>query len=109
MPGFVALAHEFAHVQDWMTSGKTNFTTSTAWYVSGIDGRTVARSEIFATDMENRLRANLGLPLREFYGADRSRGITEGQILLPGTRTNANLGFINGGVDAAGNLIPITY
>lgn len=109
IPGFVSLAHEFGHVQDWLTNGRTNFTTSTAWYVSAIDGRTVARSEMFATDVENRLRANLGLPLREFYGADRSKGITKGQILLPGTRTNANLNFINGGVDAAGNLIPITY
>jgi hypothetical protein len=109
IPGYVVLAHEFAHVQDWMTNGRTNFVSSTGWYTSAIDGRIVARSEIFATDLENRLRASLGLPLREWYGADRSKGITEGQILLPGTRTNANLGFINGGVDAAGNLIPITY
>jgi len=109
IPGFVALAHEFAHVQDWITNGRTNFTAGTQWYTSAIDGRIVARSEIFATDVENRLRANLGLPLREFYSADRSRGITEGQILMPGTRTNANINFINNGVDAAGNLIPVTY
>ncbi|MGB8192055.1 MAG: RHS repeat-associated core domain-containing protein, partial [Chitinophagaceae bacterium] len=109
IPGYVALAHEFAHVQDWMKNGRANFIPSTAWYTSSIDGRAVARSEIFATDMENRLRSSLGLPLREFYGADRSRGIKEGQILLPGTRTNANLAFVNGGLDAAGHLIPITY
>ncbi|HMI63652.1 MAG TPA: hypothetical protein VK518_22200 [Puia sp.] len=53
IPGFVALAHELGHVEDWLTS--------------------------------------LGLPLREFFSADRSKGITEGQILLPGTRTNANI------------------
>ena len=109
IPGYVTLAHELGHVQDWIANGRLNFTAATAWYTSAIDGRIVARSEIFATDIENRLRASLRLPLREFYGADRSKGITEGQILLPGTRTNANLGFINGGVDAAGNLIPITY
>ena len=109
MPGFVALAHEFGHVQDYLTNGATNFLRGNAWYQSAIDGRDVARSEMFATDVENRLRASLGLPLREFYSADRSKGITEGQILLPGTRTNANIGFINGGVDAAGNLIPINY
>jgi hypothetical protein len=109
IPGFVALAHEFGHVQDWLTNGKSNFTAGTAWYTSAIDGRIVTRSEIFATDIENRLRANLGLPLREFYSADKSKGITEGQILLPGTRTNANIGFINSGVDAKGNLIPVTY
>lgn len=109
IPGYVALAHEFGHVQDWMTNGRTNFTAGTGWYTSPIDGRIVARSEIFATDIENRLRANLGLPLREFYEADRAKGITAGQILLPGTRTNANIGFINNGVDAAGNLIPVTY
>jgi len=109
IPGFVSLAHEFAHVQDYLTNGSTNMLASNAWYTSAIDGRLVARSEIFATDAENRLRANLGLPLREFYSADRSKGITEGQILLPGTRTNANLNFINGGIDALGNLIPVTY
>lgn len=78
IPGFVALAHEFGHVQDWVTNGRTNFTAGTGWYTSAIDGRIIARSEIFATDLENRLRASLGLPLREFYSADRSKGITEG-------------------------------
>lgn len=109
IPGFVALAHEFAHVQDWMTNGRTNFTAGTGWYTSAIDGRVVARSEMFATDMENRLRASLGLPLREFYSADKATGLFEGRILNAGTRTNANINFINGGTDAAGNLIPVTY
>jgi RHS repeat-associated protein len=110
IPGFVALAHEFAHVQDYLTNGSTNFLASNGWYTSSIiPGRVVGRTEIFATDVENRLRASLGLPLREFYGADRATGTYEGRILNAGTRTNANINFINGGVDAAGNLIPITY
>jgi hypothetical protein len=90
IPSFVALAHEFAHVQDYLTNGSTNFLKSSKWYTSTIDGRDVARSEIFATDVENRLRGRLGLPLRQFYSADRSKGITEGQILSPGTRANVN-------------------
>lgn len=109
MPGFVALAHEFGHVQDYLTNGSTNFLRSNRWYTSAIDGRDVARSEMFATDVENRLRASLGLPLREFYSADRAKGLFEGRILNAGTRTNANIGFINGGTDALGNLIPVTY
>ena len=107
IPGYVGLAHEFAHVQDWIEHGTANFVPSTAWFTSAIDGRIVARSEIYATDLENKLRANLGLPLREFYAADK--GVKEGQILMPGTRTNSNTEFINNGRDAAGKPIPVTY
>jgi len=109
IPGFVALAHEFAHVQDYLTNGKTNFIAGNGWYTSAVDGRVVGRTEIFATDLENRLRANLGLPLREFYSADKATGLYEGRILNAGTRTNANINYINNGTDAAGNLIPVTY
>jgi RHS repeat-associated protein len=114
IPGFVGLAHEFGHVQDYLTNGNTNFLKSNIWYTSSIDNREIARSEIFATDVENRLRANLGLPLREFYSADKGKGITEGPILAPGTRTNANLGLINAGYISNPYFlfpipIPVTY
>lgn len=109
IPGFVPLAHEFAHVQDFLTNGSGNFLARNGWYSSAIDGRVVGRTEMFATDVENRLRASLGLPLREFYSADKATGLFEGRILNAGTRTNANINFINGGTDALRNLIPVTY
>jgi hypothetical protein len=110
IPGFVGLAHEFAHVQDWMTNGNTNFLARNGWYTSTIiPGRVIGRTEIFATHLENQLRANLGLPLREFYAADRSTATFEGRILTAGTRQNANTAFINLGIDAAGNPIPFVY
>jgi hypothetical protein len=53
IPTFVNLAHEFAHVQDWISNGNINFLAVNGWYVSNmIVGRVIGRTEIFATDME---------------------------------------------------------
>jgi hypothetical protein len=109
VPSVIAAAHELHHAYDRVNNGLTNFYTSNRWYTSTINGKDVARAEIFATHFENQLRSNLGLPLIEFYGADNQSGVYEGRILLPGTRTNANIGFINNGANAAGNIIPYNY
>lgn len=76
-PSFVALGHEMAHIQDnWKGSIDLS-----EWYSFKDDqGRTHTRtkSEIYATHMENQIRTEHGLPLRQFDtpGLNDSRIIT---------------------------------
>ncbi len=63
-PNFIGLAHELAHVYDLVVDGKVDYGT---WYTNS-DGRPVFNAEKYATHIENQIRGENGLSLREFYG-----------------------------------------
>ncbi|HEY0065716.1 MAG TPA: DUF6443 domain-containing protein [Flavisolibacter sp.] len=68
-PAYIALAHEMAHVRDiWNgTIDKTTWKT-----ISDGSGSTVSirKSELYATHIENQVRAENGIALRAFYAVD---------------------------------------
>jgi RHS repeat-associated protein len=94
-PAFIGLGHELAHAQDQITDGKVDYS---AWYTPTGATNPVANAEKYATHIENLLRAENRLNLRAFYSVDNSTGVPrgEGQVLIPGTRTNANFPTISG-------------
>jgi len=68
-PSYIGLGHEMAHIQDVWNGTFNNKTWST---VSLPDGtfKNIKRAEIYATHMENRIRAENGLSLRVSYRID---------------------------------------
>lgn len=69
---YTALGHELAHSLDRIngTLDKSN------WYCVAIEGKDkwIPVAEIFATHVENQLRAEHGIPLREYYAYDTMGG-----------------------------------
>ena len=65
---FISLAHELAHSWDRIQHG---FVSERRWGKTGIIG------DIYATHIENKIRAENGYPLRAFYG------IYEGRLVDP--------------------------
>jgi RHS repeat-associated protein len=101
-PAWVGLAHELGHQWDLQTNARTNLTT---WYTA-TNGEVVTNSEKIATWWENRVRAENGLGLREFYsfidpggGATWTPDTAGGRLLVAGTRTSTV-------VDTTGNIYP---
>jgi RHS repeat-associated protein len=88
-PSFIGLGHEFAHVQDvWGVTIDRG-----TWYsVTDANGNTVgsvSNAEKYATYMENQIRGEQGLSLREFYSPTSSGGGYEpSRILNRGTSVN---------------------
>ncbi len=81
---FVSLAHELAHALDW-----DNGSIDTRTWITYSDNKTTStRAEIYASHVENQIRAENNLPLREFYGIDQGKGV--GRLLIPGTRMSAH-------------------
>ena len=74
---FVGLAHEFGHAQDAL-DGKMNFST---WFTMG--NNRIPVNEQYATHVENLVRSENGIPLREFYGIRNGKGV--GRVLINGT------------------------
>ena len=69
-PAFIGLGHELAHIYDsWMGTIDTS-----EWFKMPIDGKTKDKSEIFATKIENMLRADFRLPQRTYYHYYREKG-----------------------------------
>ena len=60
-PPFIGLAHEMAHIQD-----KWRGTMDNSYWLT-VFGKDVNRSEIFASHVENLIRAEHGIPLRTHY------------------------------------------
>jgi len=56
-PAFVGLGHEMAHIEDKWMHGKVN---NSDWYGGKI-------ADQYATDVENKIRAEHGISLREYY------------------------------------------
>ncbi len=85
-PAYIGLAHELAHVWDLMNDGKMETGTGNIWYTQ--NGTNIYNAEKYATHIENSIRAENGLQLREFYGINNSTGtsVGTGRILKVGTR-----------------------
>jgi len=69
---------------DWAEDGKIDDNT---WFKMSGD-KSIVNAEKYASHWENRIRAENGLPLREFYGIDNGVGV--GRVLLPFTRHSPN-------------------
>ena len=69
-PLFVTIGHEMEHI------ASTNSTNYDTWYKPGI-----TKGEIGASHIENKIRAESGLPLRTFYGGN-SKGAFEKSRLI---------------------------
>lgn len=74
-PIYIGLGHEMAHIQD---TWKGTFDAST-WTFAG--KKAILNADKYATHIENKLRAEHGLPLRTHY----TQGVNSTRILHPGT------------------------
>lgn len=88
---FVTFGHELAHVIDRYENPKHY---KDVWAYKS-NGDPISRSEIFASHIENQIRAESGYPLRKYYGMSaledgRHRGL-KGTLLLD--RDNNSLYF----------------
>jgi len=89
-PAFIGLGHELAHADDQVSDGKIDYSP---WYTPTGATTPVPKGEIYSTHIENLLRAENGINLRAFYSVStNAAGVTigEGNVLIPGTTTNAN-------------------
>lgn len=75
-PSYIALGHELAHGLD------DDRNTMQGGYIKGYgpgsitsDFKGIANAEVFATNIENKLRAEHGLPLITHYGLNAGKGI----------------------------------
>ena len=96
-PAFIGLAHELAHALDW-DDGKVD---EAPWFQIG--NEIITNAEKFASHVENMVRAENGIPLREYQAVENGRGV--GRLIVEGTRINATdlIWQING------ISIPIVY
>uniref|UniRef100_UPI001C47D49C M91 family zinc metallopeptidase n=1 Tax=Hydrotalea lipotrueae TaxID=2803817 RepID=UPI001C47D49C len=95
-PAFIGLGHELAHAQDQIFDGKIDYSP---WYTPTGATDPVRMAEIYSTHVENLLRAENNINLRAFYSLYTNPvGVTigEGQVLILGTRQNANTITANG-------------
>ncbi|WP_299273766.1 DUF6443 domain-containing protein [uncultured Psychroserpens sp.] len=75
---YISLGHELAHRRDKNTRGYQ--ATNSLWYMDGSDK--ITDSEIYATHIENMIRAESGIPLRTHYGVGAD--IINGELTLYG-------------------------
>src|SRR5690606_7849590 len=95
-PSYIGLGHEMAHIQDVWNGTFNNKTWSTVSLPDGTS-KNIKRAEIYATHMENRIRAENGLSLRVSYGIDGAgRADPSTRIIKSGT--NQSLYFNSNGV-----------
>jgi RHS repeat-associated protein len=81
-PAFIGLGHELAHSWDQIHGG----VDWRPWYTPTGATTAVPNAEIFATHIENLLRAENGIRLRAFYSVDYSTGTPRGEgSILTGT------------------------
>ena len=80
-PAFVGLAHELAHALDW----DDGVVDESPW-ITFSGGEIATNSEKYATFIENQIRAENNLPLREFYGEDNGKSV--GRLLIPKTKAS---------------------
>jgi hypothetical protein len=91
-PPFVGLAHELAHISD-VWNGTVNRKTWRVLPDGSDEWISVPYAELYATHVENKIRAENGFPLRVSY-ASAPRGAVDGRafadrsslLLRPGTR-----------------------
>lgn len=80
-PAFIGLAHELGHALDWINDGTAD---ASVWLTTS-GGQTIPEAEKFASHIENLVRGENGIPLREFYGIDAGN-TPIGRLLVPSTR-----------------------
>jgi len=93
---YIGLAHEIGHTWDVWENGYKQ--ANETWYLAA-DGTEVKQSEKFATWWENRVRAENGVSLREFYSftfTDNGRvaGEESGRVLIEGTRKSSHINMM---------------
>ena len=71
---FITTAHEMAHAKDYYLRGEKRHAE---WFTTNTDAgkKKISISEQYACHIENRIRANRGLPLRTYYTSDGYTGI----------------------------------
>lgn len=110
-PAYIGLGHELAHIQD-IWQGTINRQTWRS--VKDVTGNVVniTNAELYATHMENQIRAEHNIPLREFYGVTPDRqGDPSTRIIR--SNTNKSLYYdSNGNTNyqrLKRNQVPFTY
>jgi hypothetical protein len=99
---FVGLGHEMGHIQDKWKGTLDNST----WI--DIEGKKISRSEIYATHVENQIRAEHGMPLRTHYAL--LGGISGINIGYEPTRLIINSNSIYyRKFNAQGYIVPFNY
>jgi hypothetical protein len=84
-PAYIGLGHEMAHVQD-VWSGTINHNPWVSVTLPNGTTRNIENAEIYATHMENRIRAEHGLSLRVSYAMDANGNYDPGtRIIQAGT------------------------
>jgi len=73
---FISLGHELAHAWD----ADNGTLDKSPWYTQG--NSVIRNAEKFSTHIENKIRAEHGIPLRKYYGIDNSQGNSIGTGLL---------------------------
>jgi RHS repeat-associated protein len=83
-PPFIGLAQEMSHASDLDDDGYIDKNT---WYTNS-DKSKVMNAEKFVCHIENQIRAENKLPLRQYYGIDS--GVKRGDLIYQGTRMSTN-------------------
>lgn len=90
-PSYIGLGHELAHIQDiWKATISLN-----TW--RSIDGKDIPYAEIYATHIENLLRAENNLSLRVSYGVTATGGIDD-ETKLINSKTGQSLYYNASGI-----------
>jgi RHS repeat-associated protein len=85
---FLSLGHELAHFLD----GINGTLDRTTWYTTST-GTQIPNAEKYSTWWENRIRAEHGMNLREYYGIDNGKNV--GRILIPFTNHLGGASTVN--------------
>ncbi|MGB4292173.1 MAG: DUF6443 domain-containing protein [Bacteroidales bacterium] len=79
---FISLGHEMAHVQDALNNTYNSNTWQTITDPNTGISYNIPNCELYSTHVENKLRAENGLPLRTHYAADVSgNGISQTRLI----------------------------
>ncbi|MCA0238688.1 MAG: hypothetical protein LCH81_20110 [Bacteroidetes bacterium] len=81
-----------AHALDWDVDESVDITP----WVNFSNGDIATNSEKYATFVENQIRSENDIPLREFYGEDNGKPV--GQLLIPKTRMSLHQSTVVHGV-----------
>lgn len=97
---FIGLGHELGHSHDKITDDQIDYRTWFTMKEASGKNINIPNAERYSTHWENLLRSENNLPLRQYYGVDNTTGspIGRGDILIPGTRYNANYVIYVGGI-----------
>lgn len=94
-PSYVGLGHELAHIQDIWQGTINNNTWQTVPTPNG-STQNIPNAEIYATHIENQIRAENGLSLRVSYGVGPNNSVDEATRIIR-RNTNQSLYYDNNG------------